>query len=299
MRKSEKRILISCVIIAFIIIFITEFLVLDFFYKKYYKYEKGELIAKVGNTRIYHNEIKDRLDYLSKTENKEITLDTIDKELLKAVLYETYIEKLMEKEFYKKKFNKQEIDMLTNSYKRNLIKENYFKLYITNNINDKDLEEKYKSLIKDVKDREERKIYHILVKTEEEADRIFKSLIRNDNFEYLAEKYSIDKATAINGGSLGYLIKGEIESKDFANIAFILKKGEISKPFQTKLGWHIIKIDDIRKTEIKDFEEVKDIVKKLLEEDLINEFLIKKTQNVNIKLINGKEDFYERFLHIW
>lgn len=286
MRKSEKKTLILSLTISIIIIFVIEFYIIYFFYRKYYFYDKGNLIAKVGNVKIYDNDIKDRLDYLSKIKDEDITLKNIDGEILKAVLYEVYIDKILEKEFYNKKFNKNEVDILVNNYKRNLIRENYFKLYILNNIKDSDLENKYENLIKDVKDREERKISHIVVETEEEAERILKSLKRNNNFEYLANKYSIDKISAINGGSLGYLMKGEIDLEDFANIAFVLKKGEISKPIKTKYGWHIIKIDDIRKTEIKEFNDVKDTVKSLLEEDLINDFILKKIKDVDIKIIN-------------
>ena len=95
-------------------------------------------------------------------------------------------------------------------------------------------------------------------------------LKRNDNFEYQAEKHSLDKASAFNGGSLGYLMKNEIELKDFANIAFILKKGEISKPLKTEHGWHIIKVEDIRKTELKSFNEVKDTVKQFVNDIKVN-----------------------------
>ena len=73
--------------------------------------------------------------------------------------------------------------------------------------------------------------------------------------------------------------------QDFANIAFILKKDEISKPLKTEHGWHIIKVEDIRKTELKSFNEIKDTVKQLLENDLINDFLIKMTRGVEINMI--------------
>ena len=287
MRKSEKKTLTLILVISAVIIFAIEFYIIDFFYKKYYYYDKGNVIAKVGNINIYDNDIKDRLNYLSKIKNEEITIDNIDKEVLKAVLYEAYVDKKLEKEFYEKKFNKDEIDTLINSYKRNLIRDKYIELYVLNDIKDSDLKEKYENLIKDVKDREE--ISHIVVDTEEEAERILKMLRRNSNFEYLAQKYSTDKISAINGGSLGYLMKGEIELEDFANIAFLLKIGEISKPIKTKYGWHIIRIDDIRKTEIKEFDDVKDTVKNLLEEDLINEFILKSVNGVKIKMLINKE----------
>ena len=45
------------------------------------------------------------------------------------------------------------------------------------------------------------------------------------------------------------LAKSESEAnvmvKEFETAAFSLKKREISKPFKTQFGWHIIKVDDI------------------------------------------------------
>ena len=49
----------------------------------------------------------------------------------------------------------------------------------------------------------------------------------------------------------------------FEEAAFKLKKGEVSEPFETQFGWHIIKVDDRRQRAAPAFEAVKDRVRGL------------------------------------
>jgi foldase protein PrsA len=80
---------------------------------------------------------------------------------------------------------------------------------------------------------------HILVNSSEEADKIEALLKDGADFSELAKNYSLDKASAVYGGSLGYFSKGMM-IKEFEDAAFALKIGEISEPVQTKYGYHII-----------------------------------------------------------
>ncbi len=61
-------------------------------------------------------------------------------------------------------------------------------------------------------------------------------------FEEVAFKYSEDKNSASNGGVLQWFSTGMM-IKEFENAAFALKDtGEISEPFRSPYGWHIIKL---------------------------------------------------------
>jgi len=65
-----------------------------------------------------------------------------------------------------------------------------------------------------------------------------------EDFAGLAEKYSQDKASAKQGGDLGYLTRGVEEN--FDKVVFALKKGEVSDVIKSKQGFQLVMVDDIR-----------------------------------------------------
>jgi len=77
--------------------------------------------------------------------------------------------------------------------------------------------------------------------TKKIADSVYNALINGSDFATLAKEFSDDKNTYMNGGLLPEFGTAKYDSV-FENHAFSLKKdGEISKPFETKFGYHIIK----------------------------------------------------------
>lgn len=85
---------------------------------------------------------------------------------------------------------------------------------------------------------------------------IYKKIQQGEKFEDLAKQFSEDKASASKGGVLNKFASGQLSSEEFENTAFSLNSpGEISKPFQTQFGWHIIKL--IEKHPVKTIEEMK------------------------------------------
>ena len=84
---------------------------------------------------------------------------------------------------------------------------------------------------------------HILVKTQDEANSIVVDLMQGRNFEEIAAIKSICPSRK-NGGNLGWFGRGRMV-KEFEAIAFSTPKGQISKPFKTQFGWHVIKVIDV------------------------------------------------------
>jgi len=85
---------------------------------------------------------------------------------------------------------------------------------------------------------------------------IYKKLSQGEDFESLAKQFSDDKSSASKGGKMQPFSGGQLSSEIFENAAFNLKNiGDVSQPFETKFGWHIIKLYDKQYT--KTFEELK------------------------------------------
>lgn len=62
------------------------------------------------------------------------------------------------------------------------------------------------------------------------------------DFAEAAKKYSEDVGSADQGGKLDPFAKGEMVDP-FSDIAFSTSAGQISDPFQTEFGWHILKVE--------------------------------------------------------
>ncbi len=73
-------------------------------------------------------------------------------------------------------------------------------------------------------------------------DAIYKILTAGGNFEEQAKTQSEDKATKSKGGLIGPLTTNSPVDESFKDAAFALKNnGEYTKPFESSVGWHIVK----------------------------------------------------------
>ncbi len=98
---------------------------------------------------------------------------------------------------------------------------------------------------------------HILFSTMNITDEAARNEIRNralevlakakagEDFAQLAEQYSEDPGGKGRGGYLGY-IKGGRLVYPFEKVAFDMKAGEVSDLVETRFGYHIIKVHDVR-----------------------------------------------------
>ncbi|MEO1137057.1 MAG: peptidylprolyl isomerase [Pseudomonadota bacterium] len=104
---------------------------------------------------------------------------------------------------------------------------------------------------------------HIVVATGEEAEEIIALLQGGADFQALARERSIDRATAPLGGEIGWFTRAMM-TPTFSRTAFSTEPGEISAPFETEFGWHIIEVLGRRSTSSVPFDVVRQPIEDFL-----------------------------------
>jgi peptidyl-prolyl cis-trans isomerase D len=143
---------------------------------------------------------------------------------------------------------------------------------------------------------EQVKVSHILIKTplpgpdgkvdekgvaeaQHRAEDLLKQVKSGANFEELAKKYSEDPGSAKQGGSLGWIGRGQTVP-EFEKTAFSLPKGQISDLVKSSYGFHIIRVDDKQDAHMKTLDEVKDQIEPILKHQKAQELAQKKADDL-------------------
>ena len=116
-------------------------------------------------------------------------------------------------------------------------------------------------------------------KLEEKAGDLIKKIEQGESFSDLAKQYSEDPSAKV-GGDLGTLKKSQL-NKNFTDIISQMKPGDVSKPFWTETGLHIIKLES--RTEVKNNDEILQEARNML-----NEKIFKERYNAWIKSLREK-----------
>lgn len=117
--------------------------------------------------------------------------------------------------------------------------------------------------------QEERQASHILITVDAaagadakqqartKAEDLYKQLKQKPAaFADLARLHSQDPGSAAKGGDLGYFGRGSMV-REFEDAVFKLKVGEISAPVESQYGFHIIRLDAIKPSQMRSFDEVR------------------------------------------
>lgn len=75
-------------------------------------------------------------------------------------------------------------------------------------------------------------------------------ILQGADFSVKAIQYSEDPGSYLDGGSLGYINRGELVP-EFEAVAYKLKEGELSEPVETPFGYHLIIVDEKRGDKLK------------------------------------------------
>jgi len=248
---------------------------------------KGPYLAKVDNTTVTQADFDREFQALPDYAQQMFTDDAGKEKFLNEIINK----ELLYKEAVKKGYDKGQ------DYLKKV--EEFKKLSLVSELFEKEIMAKAKVSDQEVKDyydknrddfivAKEIRASHILVKTEDEAQKVLSRLKKGEKFEAIAKAVSIDTGSAKNGGDLGFFKKGQMVP-EFERAAAALKVGEItSAPVKSPFGYHIIKVTDKKTGDPIPFDKVHDLVSQKLsgekQKTVFDAYLaeLKKTHKVEI-----------------
>jgi peptidyl-prolyl cis-trans isomerase C len=139
-------------------------------------------------------------------------------------------------------------------------------------ISDADIQKEYDKARSQTGDKEY-KARHILTETEEQAKDMIAQLKKGAKFDELATKNSKDTGTKERGGDLDWNVPGVFDQQ-FSDAMVKLEKGKYTEaPIQTRFGYHVIQLDDVRPVKFPALADVKPRIQQQLVQAKVEELV--------------------------
>ena len=242
------------------------------------------IAAKVNDHIISAKDVLIALEKLPE-KIKEQPLPSIYPKLINELINQH----LIAQQAYKEKLdqNKKVLSELNKS-KEQIMAKFWLKNFLDKQAKKKNIEAFYKNYLKKFKVSKEFNASHILVKEKKTASEIIKKLNNKSNFTDLAKQFSIGPSGK-NGGKLNWFGPGQMV-QSFEEATFALNKGQITqKPVQTKFGFHIIILNDVRESKPKKLSEIEQQIIKIIKKNSLLDLEKKLKKNQKI-IINKFEE---------
>jgi parvulin-like peptidyl-prolyl isomerase len=137
-------------------------------------------------------------------------------------------------------------------------------------VTDEEVAEHYEKNKEQYGQPESREVRHILVETQQQANRIRQQLDGGGNFEALAKEHSKDPGSAEQGGKLT-VSRGQTVP-EFDKAAFELDRNALSQPIKTQYGFHIIQpLSEVQPAKTTPLKDVRDSIRQQLLQTKRNE----------------------------
>ncbi len=227
------------------------------------------VVARVNGQEIRRSVVMQELQALGQ-QAQQVPPQVIYPQLLQKAI----VTKLVAAQGYKQKLqNDKEVKARLKDVEAQIVASTYMTRTVQPKITEEKIKARYEKLSSQYKPEDEVRARHILVPTEEEANAILKQLKDNGDFTKIATERSKDIGSANQGGDLGYFVRSAMV-KPFADAAFAMKNGEVTdKPVKTDFGYHIIKVEDRRKSSAPPLAEVRDVVMNQVGQEMAAEIL--------------------------
>lgn len=232
----------------------------------YYGIKRQQVVAQIGEEGL--KQPMDKLErsageilrenILNSLISNQVILNAANNEDLGDIDAKVAEQINMEKEMAGEDFFKENLAAigLTEEEYKNVLKENTIvNEYINKKMEGYEVsqEEKEKFFEENKDAFYERSARHILVETEDEANKVLQRLKDGEDFAELAKELSKDPGSVAQGGDLGFFPQGRMVA-EFNDFVFGNNVGDLSDPIKSDFGYHIIEITGEKST-LADFEE--------------------------------------------
>ncbi len=217
---------------------------------------------------------------------KGLTFDRLSSDQKEAIIKEVVLKEIAYKEAKKRSLNKdKDYQEALKVFETELLKQRLFVALAKEASDEKNVKKNYDELVAKLKDKKDLRISYIIVKTQNEAEAIYQTVLRYPNsFTSQAKRKSLDKEVAKKGGDLGFVMEDSL-SAEVAAQAKLLNKGQIGKPIQVTDKWAVIKLEDARPAEITPYEKAKDALAQSLAKKAIEDFLTQSLEKAKISIL--------------
>jgi len=251
---------------------------------------KDPVIATVNEIHIKKS-LVDSLVPIYRKQSGKIKLDDEDKKKIlqnlirrQLILHQKAVQNLRRDEDIIKKVRNYEDNLVVKAFLEE-------KIGTKLKVSEEELKKYYKENIRKFSSPPKVKVRHILLRSQEEAEKVLSRLRDGEDFGQLAKDFSIDLLNALEGGSLGVIKKGEaLPGLDKA--LFSLKEGAFSDVVKTEYGYHILTVDKKITVKFRPFEEVKDQIRKTIlrqkEAKAFDEMAAKLEKDADIKIFEDR-----------
>jgi peptidyl-prolyl cis-trans isomerase C len=207
----------------------------------------SDILVTIGSENITTDDLTSELNKLS---FKQKSIYTSSPEKLNEFLQTHINEKVLYNEAVKRGIeNREDIQEDIESYKKKLVTKTLGKeIFEEIELNQEEIKEYYDKNQEDYKRIDISKIFIRFDVNEEDAkasalskaELVSKRANAGESFEELAIEFSDDPISKKRGGKVGYINQGRF-TEEIDKEIFLLKKGEITKPFEVQGGYLIIK----------------------------------------------------------
>ncbi|MGY6646989.1 MAG: peptidylprolyl isomerase [Salinarimonas sp.] len=170
-----------------------------------------------------------------------------------------------------------------------MLLEDYMQREIDDAVTEEAARDLFETTTAGVEPEDEVRARHILVEEEAEAIAVRERLDAGEEFADIARQVSQDPGSARNGGDLGFFTAGRMVAP-FSAAAFELEPGEISDPVETQFGWHVIKVEERRATQLPQFEDMREQIENFLTRQAQQAFILGLREGVEIERLDVDED---------